>query len=723
MSRNALPRGFQKNLGSLRAFQRYNAQANVSAFSTSSRRPSYADTIDNLKIGAHTKVLFQGFTGRQATFNAKECIEYGTKVVGGVKPGFEGEHLGLPVLPSVRAAVDKLRPDASAIYVPGNGTVTAMEEAIEAEIPLIIAVAEHIPIHDILRIHQMLKTQSKTRLVGANCPGIINTYGRCRIGFQPLPFFQEGKIGIIAKSGTLSYETVAATTRAGLGQSYAISMGGDVLAGTNFVEAFQVFEHDDKTEGIIMVGEVGGTAEQDAAEWVREYRKRTPNPKPVMALIGGVHAPRGRIMGHAGAWAASGEADAAEKIKVLEKAGVVVVDHPEKFGDGMKKLLTESSKSAEAASNSGALQKRAFHTMRQRPRPQAGAHSHNQKRTLYLKQSQAFDMLEGRGIATIETPLTDDSHPIPDETPAPSKEHLLSVSIDRTSRSPCIIASPSTDPSDMFHLAERFPFAYGSDGATSESMLENVSKHLGMNGLEQKGLANLISNLVDIFMNKEAIMLETKFAVREDGTLQVQDAKFGFDDAAFKSSGRQKDIHALRDKDAEVREEIMAEKEGMIYVKLSGDGSLGTIVNGAGLAMNTVDALVARGGHPANFLDTGGKATSETIKAAFKCVTSDPRVKAIFVNIFGGLTLCDMIAKGIIMAFQDLDLKVPVVVRLRGTNEKLGQKIVGSSTMVWNGAADFEIQISESGLKLDAFDGFEDAAKRAIGLAQGTENI
>jgi succinyl-CoA synthetase alpha subunit len=679
MVRVALPRGFQKILGPVRPIRRYNAPGNVCAFSTSSSCATYADTINNLKIGAHTKVLFQGFTGRQATFNAKECIEYGTKVVGGVKPGFEGEHLGLPVFPSVRTAVDKLKPDASAIYVPGNGTVAAMEEAIGAEIPLIIAVAEHIPIHDILRIHQMLKTQSKTRLVGANCPGIINTYGRCRIGFQPLPFFQEGKISIIAKSGTLSYETVAATTRAGLGQSYAISMGGDVLAGTNFVEAFQVFEHDEKTAGIIMVGEVGGTAEQDAAEWLKEYRRRTPNPKPVMALVGGIHAPRGQMMGHAGAWAAPGEVDAAGKIKILENAGVVVVDHPEKFGDGMKKLLAEASKGAQGVGSPGATQKRAFHTMRQRPRTQTATPGQNQKRTLYLKQSQAFDMLEARGIATIESPLTDDSHPIPDETPAPSKEHLLSISIDRTVRSPCIIASPSTDPFDMFTLAERFLFAYGSDGATSDAMLEKVSRHLGIEGGAQKGVANLIANLVDIFMSKEAILLETKFAVRDDGTVQVQDAKFGFDDAAFKSSGRQKDIHQLRDKDAEAREEVMAEKEGMIYVKLSGEGSLGTIVNGAGLAMNTVDALVARGGHPANFLDTGGKATSETIKAAFQCVASDARVKAIFVNIFGGLTLCDMIAKGIIMAFQDLDLKVPVVVRLRGTNEKLGQKMVRSA--------------------------------------------
>ena len=707
MVRIALPRRFRQSIGPLNAIRTHQAYGKVSPFSTNSRKYAYADTINNLKIGAHTKVLFQGFTGRQATFNAKECIEYGTKVVGGVKPGVEGEHLGLPVLPNVRAAVEKLKPDVSAIYVPGSGTVAAMEEAIENEIPLIVAVAEHIPIHDMLRVAQMLKTQSKTRLVGANCPGLINTHGRCRIGFQPLPFFQEGRVAIIAKSGTLSYETVAATTRAGLGQSYAISMGGDVIAGTNFVEAFQVFEDDPKTEGIIMVGEVGGTAEQEAAEWIKEYRKRTSNPKPFMALIGGVQAPPGRVMGHAGAWAASGEKDAGAKIKILQDAGVTVVDHPEKFGDGMKRLLDGPGSSGKAASGPGAMQRRSFHTMRQRPRPQFNSTVAQQKRDLYIKQSQAFDMLEARGIPTTNAPLDDDAHPIPDDTPASDKEYLLSVSIDRTSRSPCIIASPSTDPSDMFDLAEKFPFAYGSSDATSSAMLEKVSQHLQIPPSSQKPLLALITNLVDIFMLKEAMGLETKFGIRDDdGSIQVQAARFGFDDAAFRSNGRQGDVHALRDKDSEPREELAAEKEGMIYVRLGGPGTLATIVNGAGLAMNTVDALVARGGHPANFLDTGGKATSETIKAAFKCVTSDVRTKAIFVNIFGGLTLCDMIAKGIIMAFEELELKVPVVVRLRGTNEKVGQRM-----------------ISESGLKLDAFDGFEEAARRAIALAEGRERM
>ena len=241
MARVALLRRLRQTVVSVSALQRHNAIGNISPFATSVRRSGYEDTIMNLKIGSHTKVLFQGFTGRQATFNAKECIEYGTKVFGGMKPGVGGVHLGLPIFPSVRSAVEKLKPDASAIYVRGNGTVAAMGEVIKNEIPLIVAVAEHIPIPDILRVHQILKAQSKTRLVAANCPGLINSHGRCRIGFQPLPFFKEGNIAIVAKSGTLSYETVAATTRAGLGQTYGINMGGDLLAGTNFIEAFPSF--------------------------------------------------------------------------------------------------------------------------------------------------------------------------------------------------------------------------------------------------------------------------------------------------------------------------------------------------------------------------------------------------------------------------------------------------------------------------------------------------
>ncbi|KAB8271801.1 succinyl-CoA synthetase-like protein [Aspergillus minisclerotigenes] len=658
-------------------------------FSTSSRSYSYADTLPNLKIGAHTRVLFQGFTGRQATANVKESLAWGTKIVGGVKPGVEGEHLGLPVFPSVKAAQEKAKPDASAIYVPGNQTAKAIEEAIEAEIPLVVAVAEHVPIHDVLRIHSMLQTQSKTRLVGANCPGIISAIGKCRIGFQPLPCFSPGKIGIVAKSGTLSYETVASTSRAGLGQSLCISMGGDVLAGTNFVDALKIFENDPDTEGIILVGEIGGTAEIDAAEWIKDYNRRTANPKPIMGLVGGLHAPAGRIMGHAGAWTAVGEPGAHAKYQALERAGAVMVNHPEKFGEGMKTLLNSRPRVKNTTSTNTPNQKRGLHTMRRvtlqkNQRPPVS----KQSRSLFIKQFQALDMLKEKSIPINETEFSE-------------SDIFLNLTVDRTALSPCVIASTSADfaPSHT----SKFPFPYfNTDFSSSDSpIIKCIASHLHLPETTHETLAELVQALWQIFKEKEAYLLEVRVNPSTEG-LEVRGARFGFDDAAFRSSGRQKEVHSLRNPAEEVHEEVEAEKDGIVYVKLQGEGSIGTLVNGAGLAMNTVDALTIHGGHCANFLDTGGKATSETVKSSFRIITSDLRVKAIFVNIFGGLTRCDMIAEGIIMAFRDLDMSVPVVVRLRGTNEEEGQKM-----------------IAESGLPLHAFDSFEGAAKKVITLAGG----
>ncbi|KAJ5561823.1 ATP-grasp fold subdomain 2 [Penicillium sp. DV-2018c] len=625
--------------------------------------------------------------GKQATANVKESLEWGTKIVGGVKPGVEGEHLGLPVFPSVKAAQERAKPDASAIYVPGNQTAKAIEEAIEAEIPLVVAVAEHVPIHDMLRIHSILQTQSKTRLVGANCPGIISAIGKCRIGFQPLPCFAPGNVGIIAKSGTLSYETVASTTRAGLGQSLCISMGGDVLAGTNFVDALNIFEHDPDTEGIILVGEIGGTAEMDAADWIKDYRRRTLDPKPIMALVGGLEAPPGRIMGHAGAWAAPGEPDARTKYQALERAGAVMVNHPEKFGEGMKTLFANRSNRPGASSFVGSSsQKRDFHTMRRVVPGPVSRSPAVQRRSLHIKQSQAFDILAQRSVPVNET--------------VSDSDFSISITVDRTALSPCLIASPT--PEFDAAQSQKFPFPYSQTAFEDSSIITAIASHLGLPASAHKKLAGFVQTLWEIYKEKEAFVLETRLGVSADNALEVHGARFGFDDAAFRSSGRQEDIHNLRDKSEEVPEEVEAEKDGIVYVKLEGEGSVGTLVNGAGLAMNTVDALTIHGGHCANFLDTGGKATSETVKSSFRVICSDTRVKAIFVNIFGGLTRCDMIAEGIILAFRDLDMKVPVVVRLRGTNEELGQKM-----------------IAESGLPLHAFDGFEEAAKKVIALARG----
>ncbi|KAH0335154.1 succinyl-CoA synthetase-like protein, partial [Aureobasidium melanogenum] len=670
-------------------------------FSTSISRHSYEDTVQNLKIGKHTRVLYQGFTGRVATQNAKESLEYGTNIVGGVKPGGSGEHLGLPVLPTVREAKEQLKPDATAIYVAAPHAGKAIEEAIEAEIPLIVAVAEHIPLHDILRIMSMLKTQSKSRLVGANAPGIISAIGHCRIGFQPLPTFSPGHVGIVAKSGTLSYETVASITRAGLGQSLCIGMGGDVVAGTNFVDALRVFETDPDTQAIVLVGEVGGTAELEAADWIKDYHRREKNPKPIAAVVGGRTAPPGRVMGHAGAWAGVGEPTAEEKYKILQDAGVAMVDHPEKFGNVMKGLLKQAGKDVSKIQQSAAAnQRRGMHTMRQlRPSitTQASRSGLNQQRNLHLRNQKAVDhlnkSLEGFNIF--------------EETPNNADSVYLSISVDRSDRSPCIIASPSTNPRKLHHRLRRFPFSY-LEGPDQETILAAI-RHLQLDAAPPAAhaqTAKLISKLADLYREQEAVSLAVNLSISPSGTLNLSQPQLFYDDAAFKSNKRHPELHALRDISSEPAVEVEAEKSGIVFVKLHPDDSeanIGTLVNGAGLAMNTVDALALppHNGKCANFLDTGGKATSETVKTSFELILRDPRVKVIFVNIFGGLTDCGMIADGVIMAFEQVDMQgKPVVVRLRGTNEEVGQK-----------------KIAESGLPLEAFDGFHEAAQRVVELA------
>jgi succinyl-CoA synthetase alpha subunit len=645
-------------------------------------------------------VIYQGFTGRVATTNARDSIAYGTNIVGGVTPGKEGEHLGLPLLPDLRKAKEQLKPDATAVFVAAPQCAKAIEDAIEAEIPLIVAVAEHIPLHDILRVSSILKTQSKSRLVGANAPGIIAPIGFCRIGFQPLPTFAPGHIGIVAKSGTLSYEAVASVTRAGLGQSLCIGMGGDIVAGTNLVDALRVFEKDDETEGIILIGEVGGRAEEDAAEWIKDYRRRVSNPKPIAALVGGKEAKVGRIMGHAGAWAARGEANAEEKYKFLENAGAVMVDHPEKFGGVMKTLLQQSGRDVSKIQAHASQQKRGFHTLRSRQMPTRPSHSRNtsvfgqQRRSLFLTADVARPLLDNHVFQIKGLEVIDGK--------SPKNGHYLGIIVDRTERSPCIVAAPTSDPAMIDKRVKRFPYDWAH--GPSDELIAQAIRHMQLDSAPNTARSQatkLISNLAKMYKETEAIILTGSVSVGDAGNLNLHSPSLTlmFDDSAFKSAKRQENIHALRQKDQENQSEVDAEQDGIVYVELDDpQAKIGTLVNGAGLAMNTLDALRLHGGRAANFLDTGGKATSATVKKSFEIILRDPRVKVIFVNIFGGLTDGGMIAEGILLAFKEVDMKnVPVVVRIRGTNEEAGQKI-----------------IAESGLGLDAFDKFEDAAKRVI---------
>ncbi|KAL8827759.1 MAG: hypothetical protein Q9170_006884 [Blastenia crenularia] len=590
-------------------------------------------------------------------------------------------------------AKEHLKPDATAVYVAAGQAPSAIEEAIEAEIPLIVAVAEHIPTIDLAR---------------------------------PLPCFQPGVVGIVARSGTLSYETVASTTRAGIGQSLVIGMGGDILPGTDFVDALTLFENHDDTKGIILVGEIGGDSELRAAEWIEKYRQRVERPKPIMALVAGFQAPPITVMGHAGAFSVLFNEKARAKAERLTRQGVVLVNHPSKFGTAMREILEERShedagnksnprqyrerkgKAGNVAGNCGHQQRR-LHTHARRPAWSAPSVIHVLARHgHFLAPDRSLQLLKAYQVPVVPNqPLTNMTDIVIQVGISRSSKRLSArigtpiYDIDNRKRKtiPYVQMNMLLDklwgsnPTHGFPRPTRAPPSF----LFTSRFSANTSPH---------DPTGYLPTIMQLFIHQEAFSLYARFqrVDRPEGpAFQAITAQIGLDALVYREPKASPDITGRPQTELlQLTQQEEAAKDGIVYVKLDGSGTIGTLVNGAGLAMNTVDAVADLGGACANFLDTGGKATSATVKTSFQLVLSDPRVEVVFVNIFGGLTLCDMIAEGIMLAYKDLGIKVPVVVRLRGTNEEIGQKM-----------------IADSGLPLHAFDDFEEAALKAIDLARG----
>jgi succinyl-CoA synthetase alpha subunit len=382
-------------------------------------------------------------------------------------------------------------------------------------------------------------------------------------------------------------------------------------------------------------------------------------------------------MGHDGAFAAPGEGSAESKKRALIDAGVIMVDHPSKFGEKMKSLLSQRS---------GA--RRSMHTMRRRPTSTVPPST--QKRHLTLAPAQGLLYLKHHGIPVSNIPSTSET------------QFVVTFGVDRSFYQPRVHIRRSPNQLTRAGLASS-KILYELDGTAEDfqTSIAPVVSQIMVGAASQDSLTKILHSLASLYRENEGNWFRVEIG-DANGRLEVVNAELGFDDWAYAMSKRQKDVHRLRNVAKEVAKEVEAEKDGIVYVRLPGDGKVGTLVNGAGLAMNTTDALATAGYPAANFLDTGGKATAETVRSSFRAVLSDSRVKAVFVNIFGGLTRCEMIAEGIILAYKKEGITLPVVVRLRGTNEEEGRRVLKDSGLNLTAVEDFQEGVRKIGEAIDA---------------------
>ncbi|KAI5780537.1 putative succinyl-CoA synthetase subunit alpha [Geopyxis carbonaria] len=594
---------------------------------------AYAGTVKNLTLTASTRVIYQNFTGATASANAAASLAYGTNVVGGVTPNRSGVHLDLPLFSTVAKAARALNPDASAIFAPAPHAAAAIIAAIAAEIPLVVAVAEHVPAHDMLRVHEVLRTQSRTRLLGPNCAGVIRPAARCRIGLMPPPVFAPGVVGIVARSGTLGYEAAASTTSAGLGQSCVLGVGGDWIPGTSLAEGVRFLLDDAETRGVVVIGEVGGEGEMDVAQVVEYWKGER---KPVLALLAGWSALDGTAMGHAGAVRAPGDPTLAEKRDALVCAGVTMVRHPGEFGPRM------------AAALGG--QRRSVHTARPPPPPPSPSPPKTTKTTgPHQLLWQHLELLQNDPLWGARAALFRGA-----PSPECMKRIPATITFDRRECAPCILIT--------LDAPERIEFPYATGPAAA---LEAAGCHWE--------LVETLTAAWGVWKSTGAYTLHLPSITTMSHTVVVLGGELTPDPALAQDGAG----------------------GGVLHIPLPGHGRIGVVANGAGLAMNTCDVLAAYASSsskttaatgpatgPANFLDTGGKATPETVREAFDKVMADGRVRGVLVNVFAGVLDCRVIARGVVEACKDLG-GVPVVVRLRGSWEEEGREIVSLFLSRW----------------------------------------